>query len=82
MPWLEKLSWTLAMLIILFGFVRLWRENSGAGVDLFWWFERSRADFRVDGRRETRKAIANFTIIVDEIVGFALRPSSLQLGDH
>jgi len=34
MPWLEKLSWTLAMLVIMFGFARLWRENSGAGVDL------------------------------------------------
>ena len=40
LPWLENLSWWLAMLVICFGFARLWRENSGAGPDLFWWFGR------------------------------------------
>ncbi|MBO0783862.1 MAG: hypothetical protein J2P37_34075, partial [Ktedonobacteraceae bacterium] len=40
MPWLENLSWTLAALVIMFGFARLWRENAGAGVDVFWWFGR------------------------------------------
>jgi hypothetical protein len=40
LPWLEKLSWTLAALVIMFGFARLWRENAGAGVDVFWWFGR------------------------------------------
>jgi hypothetical protein len=34
LPWLENLAWWLAMLIIFFGFARLWRENSGAGADL------------------------------------------------
>jgi hypothetical protein len=40
LPWLENLSWWLAVLVIIFGFARLWRENSGAGADLFWWFGR------------------------------------------
>src|SRR5262245_2446345 len=38
LPWLENLSWGLAILVIIFGFARLWRENAGAGADLFWWF--------------------------------------------
>src|SRR5262245_32529245 len=38
LPWLENLSWWLAVLVIIFGFARLWRENAGAGADLFWWF--------------------------------------------
>ncbi len=53
MPWLEKLSWTLAMLVIMFGFVRLWRENSGAGVDLFWWFGRVGLIFALMGAGPT-----------------------------
>src|SRR5262245_25847225 len=35
LPWLENLSWWLAVLVIIFGFARLWRENAGAGADLF-----------------------------------------------
>src|SRR5262249_12573202 len=37
LPWLENLSWWLAILVIIFGFARLWRENSGAGAGLFLW---------------------------------------------
>jgi hypothetical protein len=40
MPWLENWSWMLAVLVVMFGFARLWRENSGASVDVFWWFGR------------------------------------------
>ena len=40
LPWLEKLSLLLAGLITIAAFARLWRENAGAGVDLFWWFAR------------------------------------------
>ena len=27
LPWLENLSWWLAILVIIFGFARPWREN-------------------------------------------------------
>jgi hypothetical protein len=40
LPWLEDISWALAVLVIFAGFARIWRENSGAGTDLFWWFAR------------------------------------------
>src|SRR5512145_61799 len=49
LPWLENLSWWLAVLVIIFGFARLWRENSGAGVDLFWWFGRIAIIFALAG---------------------------------
>ncbi len=49
MPWLEKLSWGLAVLVIIFGFARIWRESSGAGVDLFWWFGRVAVVFALMG---------------------------------
>src|SRR5215510_12821312 len=49
LPWLENLSWWLAVLVIIFGFARLWRENSGAGVDLFWWFGRIAIIFALSG---------------------------------
>jgi hypothetical protein len=49
LPWLENLAWWLAMLIIFFGFARLWRENSGAGADLFWWFGRVAVIFVLAG---------------------------------
>ncbi len=49
LPWLENLSWWLAVLVIIFGFARLWRENSGAGVDLFWWFGRVAIIFALAG---------------------------------
>jgi hypothetical protein len=53
MPWLEKLSWTLAALVIMFGFARLWRENAGAGVDVFWWFGRVGIIFALMGTGPT-----------------------------
>jgi len=40
LPWLEDLSLQLALVITLAAFAKLWRENSGAGADLFWWFGR------------------------------------------
>jgi hypothetical protein len=53
MPWLEKMSWTLAMLVIMFGFPRLWRENSGASADVFWWFGRVGLIFALMGAGPT-----------------------------
>src|SRR5215475_8130144 len=49
LPWLENLSWWLAVLVIIFGFARLWRENAGAGADLFWWFGRVAIIFALAG---------------------------------
>jgi len=49
LPWLENLSWWLAALVIIFGFARLWRENAGAGADLFWWFGRVAIIFALAG---------------------------------
>ncbi len=49
LPWLENLSWWIAVLVIIFGFARLWRENSGAGADLFWWFGRIAIIFALAG---------------------------------
>src|SRR5215813_4834103 len=49
LPWLENLSWWLAVLVIIFGFARLWRENAGAGADLFWWFARLGVIFALMG---------------------------------
>lgn len=40
LPWFEKISVVLAALIVFFSFARLWRENNGAGADVFWWFGR------------------------------------------
>ncbi len=40
LPWFETISIVLAALIVIFSFARLWRENNGAGVDVFWWFGR------------------------------------------
>ncbi len=53
LPWLENLSWWLAILVIIFGFARLWRENSGAGADLFWWFGRIAIIFALAGSGPT-----------------------------
>jgi hypothetical protein len=38
--WLERISLTLAGLIMIAAFAKMWRENAGAGADLFWWFAR------------------------------------------
>lgn len=40
LSWFETISIVLAALITMFSFARLWRENNGAGVDVFWWFGR------------------------------------------
>jgi hypothetical protein len=53
MPWLENLSWTIAALVIMFGFARLWRENAGAGIDVFWWFGRVGIIFALMGTGPT-----------------------------
>ena len=53
LPWLENLSWWLAVLVIIFGFARLWRENAGAGADLFWWFGRIAIIFALAGSGPT-----------------------------
>jgi len=47
--WFENLSYALAAIIILFSFARLWRENSGAGADVFWWFGRLAVVFALMG---------------------------------
>jgi hypothetical protein len=38
--WTERMAQILAALLILFSFMRVWRENSGHGANLFWWFGR------------------------------------------
>jgi hypothetical protein len=40
LSWFETISIVLAALITMFSFARLWRENNGAGGDVFWWFGR------------------------------------------
>lgn len=40
LDWFEKISIVLAVIIVMFSFARLWRENAGAGADVFWWFGR------------------------------------------
>ncbi len=40
LSWFETISIVLAALIVMFSFARLWRENNGAGADVFWWFGR------------------------------------------
>jgi hypothetical protein len=37
---LQRLSWFLAALVFWFGFARMWREESGAGPNVFFWFGR------------------------------------------
>ncbi|MCI0389660.1 MAG: hypothetical protein MOB07_12985, partial [Acidobacteria bacterium] len=49
LPWLEKLAWGLAALIVIAAFAKMWRENAGAGVDLFWWFARLGVIFALMG---------------------------------
>lgn len=38
--WAERMAQALAALIILFSFLRVWREHDGRGANLFWWFAR------------------------------------------
>jgi hypothetical protein len=49
LPWLETFAWGLAALVIFGAFAKLWRENAGAGVDLFWWFARLGVIFALMG---------------------------------
>lgn len=49
LPWLEKLSMFLAGVVAIAAFARLWRENAGAGADLFWWFARLGVIFALIG---------------------------------
>ena len=47
--WFEEISIILAALVIIFSFARLWRENNGAGADVFWWFGRLAVCFALLG---------------------------------
>ncbi len=47
--WFEKISLVLAAIIVMFSFARLWRENAGAGADVFWWFGRLAVCFALLG---------------------------------
>jgi hypothetical protein len=47
--WFEEISIVLAALVIMFSFARMWRENNGAGVDVFWWFGRLAVCFALLG---------------------------------
>lgn len=40
LDWFEQIAIVLAVLVVMFGFARLWREEGGAGADLFWWMGR------------------------------------------
>ncbi len=63
--WFERLSYTIAGIIIIFGFARLWRENSGAGPDVFWWFGRLAVIFALMGSGPT--LIKNLNAIGQEV---------------
>ncbi len=49
LPWLETFAWGLAAPVIFGAFSKMWRENAGAGVDLFWWFARLGVVFALMG---------------------------------
>jgi hypothetical protein len=49
LPWLENLSMLLGGLVAIAAFARLWKENAGAGADLFWWFARLGVIFALIG---------------------------------
>ena len=38
--WAMRMAQLLAGLILLFSFLRVWRENGGKGQNLYWWFVR------------------------------------------
>ena len=40
LPWLERISLTLALIIMMAAFAKMWKENAGAGAELFFWFVR------------------------------------------
>ena len=46
---LQRLSWILAAVIFMFGFARLWREESGAGPNVYLWFGRVAVVFAILG---------------------------------
>lgn len=66
LPWLERISLTLAGLIMIAAFAKMWRENAGAGADIFWWFARLGVIFAllgsgpkiINGMAETGQNIA------------------------
>ena len=51
LPWLENLSWWLAVLVIIFGFARLWRENCRRGRRSLLVVRENRHHFRAGGKR-------------------------------
>src|SRR5262245_22236624 len=53
LPFLEELSGLLGGFIVVAAFARMWRENSGAGVDLLWWFARLCVIFALLGNGPT-----------------------------
>jgi hypothetical protein len=50
MPGLESLAFSLAVIVMLFSFARLLRENDGAGKEFFWWCLRLAAVFLLFGQ--------------------------------
>jgi len=76
LPWFEKISIVLAALVLVFSFARLWRENSGAGADVFWWFGRLAVCFAllgsgpvlIDGLHSIGKQIVQGNEMVGESV--------------
>jgi hypothetical protein len=65
LPRFQSLSLLLGGLIAIAAFARLWRENAGAGEDLFWWFGRlglilallGKGPMILDGMADTGKRI-------------------------
>src|SRR5262249_56006467 len=53
---LENLAFWIAVLVMMFSFARLFRENDGASRDLFWWCFRLAIIFTLFG---TGRAIIN-----------------------
>ena len=51
LPWLENLSWWLAVLVIIFGFARLWRENCRRWRRSLLVVRENRHYFRAGGKR-------------------------------
>lgn len=66
LPWLERISLTLALIIMIASFAKMWKENAGAGVELFFWFARLGVIFAllgsgpkiIDGMAEIGQTIA------------------------
>lgn len=52
-PGLENFAFWLAVIVMMFSFARLFRENDGAGKDLFWWCFRLAIIFTLFGTGRT-----------------------------